>query len=107
MNNEIDIILEHLKDDAENKQLIEESRVRLEEVINHLINTDFERLTGILYRIDVSEAKLKALLKETQGKNSASLIAQMIIERQLQKIKSRREFSQRNNPTNADENEKW
>jgi ribosome-associated translation inhibitor RaiA len=72
--------------------------------INHLINTDFEKLVYYLYRIDVNETKMKQLLK-SQNDNTGDIIADLMIERQLQKLKSRRENSQRDNV--FDEDEKW
>lgn len=68
-----------------------EMRKALAAYINELILHDFERLVQLLYRIDVSEAKLKNLLQEKKDKDAGDLIADMIIERQKQKIKSRRE----------------
>lgn len=65
---------------------------QLTQHINHLINTDFEKLIFYLYRIDVHEERMKQLLQQQEGENAASLIAQLIIDRQLQKIKSRAEF---------------
>jgi hypothetical protein len=55
--------------------------------INQLILTNFERLVHLLYRIDVSETKLKTLLKENPDKDAGKLIALLMVERQLQKIK--------------------
>lgn len=72
--------------------------------INDLINTNFERLVSLLYRIDVSEIKLKSLLQNQPGKNAGDIIAALIIERQLQKIKSRQ---QSNRDKNMDEEERW
>ncbi len=71
--------------------------------INDLINNDFERLVSLLYRIDVSEKKLTTLLQENKTGNTAELIANLIIERQLQKIISRRETKK----DNFNEEEKW
>ena len=68
-----------------------EMKKALSAYINELIKKDFERLVQLLYRIDVSEAKLKNLLKEKKDTDAGELIADMIIERQKQKIKSRRE----------------
>ncbi|HMJ45792.1 MAG TPA: hypothetical protein VK498_00585 [Ferruginibacter sp.] len=65
---------------------------KLSAQINDLIINDFERLISLLYRIDVSEKKLKEILKEKTSTDSADLIAGLIIERQIQKIKSRKEF---------------
>lgn len=61
--------------------------------INSLISNNFERLVSLLYRVDVSEPKLKQLLKDNPGTDAAVIIAGLIIERQLQKIESRRKFS--------------
>jgi hypothetical protein len=83
----------------------EELQNRLAIYINDLIRHHFEKLVSLLYRIDVSEAKIKLLLQDQTDKNAADIIAALIIERQLQKIKSRRQFSQPNNrDTDA---EKW
>jgi hypothetical protein len=83
----------------------EELREKLVIHINNLINHDFEKLVFLLYRIDVNESKMKQLLELKKGENAAGLITDLIIERQLQKIKSRQQFSQRDN--NIDESEKW
>lgn len=60
--------------------------------INHLINTDFEKLIYYLYRIDVNETKMKQLLQQQGGENAAQLIARLIIDRQLEKIKFKSEY---------------
>ena len=65
---------------------------KLSDHINHLIQSDFQKLVSVLYRIDVSEAKLKYLLKENTETDASGIIADLIIERQLQKIKSRQEY---------------
>lgn len=83
----------------------EELKAKLSSEINHLINNDFEKLVFYLYRIDVNEAKMKYLLDQKQGEDAAGLIAELIIERQLQKIKSRQQFSQRDDDIDSDE--KW
>ena len=82
-----------------------EWRRQLVAELNRLIQTDFNRLISGLYRLDVSEAKLKYLLQNNPAENAGAIIADLIIERQVQKIKSRREFSRRNN--DISEEEKW
>ena len=82
----------------------EEFRKRLTSHINHLINHDFEKLVFYLYRIDVNENKMRDLLEKREGENAAELIANLIIERQLQKIESRKKFK---NDGKIDESEKW
>ena len=73
--------------------------------INYLILNHFEQLVSLLYRIDVSEAKIKSLLQNLAGENAGNIIAALIIERQLQKIKSRQQFSKKDD--GFDEEEKW
>ena len=83
---------------------LEELKQKLSLHINHLINHDFEKLVSLLYRIDVNENKIRQLLKQKEGENAAGLIADLIIERQLQKIESRKKSST-NDPILDDE--KW
>ena len=73
-------------------------------LVNTLINEDFYSLLQLLYQIDVSENKIRSCLQNNTDKLSADIIADLIIERQLQKIKSRKAFSK--NDTFSDE-EKW
>ena len=82
-----------------------EIHAQLSEYINNLVKNDFDKLVTYLYRIDVNEQKLKTLLQQNQQEDAGSIIATLIIERQQQKIKTREQFSQRNN--SVDENEKW
>lgn len=72
--------------------------------INDLINHDFEKLIYYLYRIDVHEQKIKQLLQQHEGENAAEILAQLIIDRQLQKIKFRKEFQ---SPPADNDEEKW
>jgi hypothetical protein len=78
---------------------------KLSAYINHLIQADFEKLISILYRIDVNEYKLKNMLLENNGEDASKIIADLIIERQVQKIKSRQQSSKRDNTMSDDE--KW
>lgn len=83
----------------------EELTDQLSQKINNLIETDFQKLVFLLYRIDINETKLMNLLKEHPDENAGNIIAELIIERQQQKIKSRQQFKQQDE--NIDENEKW
>jgi ABC-type transporter Mla subunit MlaD len=73
--------------------------------INYLITHDFSLLISVLYRLDISEKKLKQLLAESAKTTAGDIIAEMIIKRQLQKIESRKAF--KNNPSDIPEEEKW
>ena len=83
----------------------EEIREQLISLINELIKNDFQALVQLLYHIDVDEKKLKEALKNNSQYDSAPLIAQLIIERQLQKIKIRHQYREPKNKNDAEE--KW
>lgn len=88
-----------------NEISMDELEIQLSSYINQLIQTDFQKLISLLYRIDVSEPKLKQLLQQHPEENAGKIIAALIIERQLQKIKTRQQFGKQDD--NYTEEEKW
>lgn len=76
-----------------NKQLtiVEKNRLReqLMFYINDLLLHDFNKLVQILYRIDVSEQKLKTLLQQNPQTDASEIIVDLLIQRQEEKIKSK------------------
>jgi hypothetical protein len=83
---------------------MQELKQKLSAHINHLISHDFEKLVFYLYRIDVNESKMRAILDNRQYENAGDLIADLIIERQLQKIEARKNIE---TPKNIPGDEKW
>ena len=69
--------------------------------INRMILEDFPGLINLLYRLDINEDKLREILRNHTG-DAGDLIANMIIERQLQKSRSRNLFKK-----NDSDEEKW
>jgi len=63
--------------------------LQLQEQINWLINNNFSQLVKILYSLDVDEDNLRSLLQKRQDIDAATLITNLIIERQLKKVKTR------------------
>jgi hypothetical protein len=65
--------------------------------IDDLIRNDFNRLLRILYRVDVSEEKLKLKLEQNKDSTirSAEIIAHLLVEREAQKIVSREKYSRK------------
>lgn len=84
---------------------LQELQELLSGYINELIQNDFNRMVFLLYRIDVSEIKLKRILKDSSVENAGKIIANLIIERQQQKIISKKNSTKEENP--FDEEEKW
>ena len=87
------------------KITLDELRAQLAFFINHLIQTDFQKLIMLLYRIDVSETRLKTLLQQHPREDAGKIITGLVIERQLQKINSRKHFKPGNDEVT--EEEKW
>ena len=83
---------------------INEIQEKIAAHIKGLIQNNFNRLVNLLYRIDVNESRLQRLLRENPGEDAGKIIAGLIVERQLQKIKTRRDFKS-NDP--APDAEKW
>lgn len=72
--------------------------------INHLIVHDFASLVQTLYRLDVSETKLKLVLAENPQQDAGMLIAALIIERLKKREEMKKQFpGQKNIP----EEDRW
>ena len=69
----------------------EEAFLLIMRVVEELLSKDFSRLVNCLYRLDVSEEKLKEALAASND-NPASVITQMIIEREMQKVETREKY---------------
>ena len=68
--------------------LLEALSVRL----NSMILNEFSSLVQLLYTMDIAEEKLKSALREHDNENAGKVIAAMMIERQLEKIRTREMF---------------
>jgi hypothetical protein len=80
----------------------------LAEKIDALINSNFNALVQLLYRIDVSEQGLRQLLEENPATGAGQLISSLILERQWQKILTRRMYNNsRKDGPEAGEEERW
>ncbi len=77
-------------------------RRSLIEYLQQLIDYDLEKLIFLLYKVDVDENKLKSLI--AGAADAGETIADLIIERQMQKIRSRETFRSNGN---INEEEKW
>ena len=71
---------------------LESWRERIRAVISELIDNDMERLLLILYRIDVREEEVKRILTEEKPGLIAASIADLIVERELQKVRTRLKY---------------
>lgn len=83
-------------EEVNSKQSEEEKFESLSLYIDHLIKFDFHGLLHILYRVDVSEEKVKrALILHSKTQTPGKTIAQLLIERASEKIKLREKYSKK------------
>lgn len=80
-------------------------QAQLKNAVDELINHHFDGLLQLLYRVDISEQKLRQLLIDFPAADAAAIITHLLVERQLQKIKSRQAFAQQDDT--IPEDEKW
>ena len=73
--------------------------------INTLLNSGLEKLINLLYRLDINESKIRESLSDNVGQDAAPLIANLIIERQEEKIKSRQQYTRRDQ--SIDDEDAW
>ena len=78
----------------------------LAEKVNELIEGNFDQLLQLLYRIDINEYRLRRLLLENEGEDAGKIIARLIVQRQWEKIESRRKYRQ-DTDAGADGEERW
>lgn len=88
MQNEIEI-----KNEIEKNfeiSLCEDWKMALIDLIDNLIANNFQQLINVLYKIDVSENKIKLALQQQQNRKTAEVLVEMILERLQQKAESRK-----------------
>jgi hypothetical protein len=72
---------------------------------NELLRTNFPGLVQLLYRVDVSEHRLKYLLKASGGEDAGRTMALLILERVGQIVTARKKY--RMPGEDIPEEEKW
>ena len=74
---------------------MEDLKRKLEKIVAYLLDNDFERLLNAMYRLDINEEKFR-LAVSGSGANSVSReIVELIIAREIQKMKTRIQYSKR------------
>lgn len=107
MQTDIDVLIKELQRHSTPEEQTHASYHQLvnsiaDHINEHLLH-DFPRFVQLLYRLDISEAKVRELLRD--GDQPANiLIAQLIIERELQKARLKASFKKKND---IPEDEKW
>ena len=71
---------------------LEEFKIYLTEKLSELMDNKYDTLINILYRIDVSEEKLGELFSGGDRNYIPQKLAELIIDRQLQKVQFRKKY---------------
>ena len=86
--------LEKVPDElGDRQQQYEALKKLLSERIMDMIDHEFDRFVNLLYRIDISESKVKQALSEQPFSKGVEKVADMIIQRQMQKVATRKQYS--------------
>ena len=70
----------------------EEIRNKLKDVIDHLLENDFERLLNAIYRLDIDESKFNQVISGVYGNDVSGKLAEIIIEREVRKVETRKRY---------------
>ncbi len=71
---------------------ISQLKVYLTEQLVYMLHHEMEKLMGLLYRIDVRERDVKNAFAQNNPKLIAPLLAEAIIQRELEKAQSRNNY---------------
>lgn len=71
--------------ELDEKALAEEIIAKLQSFLFHIITNDFGAYLNFLYRVDLSEKKIK-VLRETDAEKVAQAVTQMVLEREWYKV---------------------
>ncbi|HEY7750928.1 MAG TPA: hypothetical protein VH917_01460 [Ignavibacteriaceae bacterium] len=82
---------------AIDSEKMDEFRKYLTEKLSYLLDNKYDTLINVLYRIDVNEEKLAKLFAEAKRESIPEVLADLIIERQIQKIRFRQKYKSLNN----------
>ena len=75
--------------------------------VQELINSNFQGLLQVLYRIDINEKELKKSIENSSPEKVAGIIAEKILEREKQKLKTKEEYRQFRSDDKEDEEDPW
>ena len=81
----------------------EELKGRLQLFIADLLIHNFEKLTNMIYRHDVSESKFNEALQGETIKEQAEMLAELVIEREMQKVETRKAYRKHRKDQTRDE----
>jgi len=89
--------------DQSDEGLLKYIEIRVQE----LINSNFQGLLQILYRIDINEKELKKSIENSSPEKVAGIIAEKILKREKQKLKTKEQYREYRSDNVEDDEESW
>jgi hypothetical protein len=83
-----------LSTEVESNIAEDELKEYLKHKIMDLMENNLERFLNTLYRIDVDENKVRDIFKKKSGFDIAESLADLIIQRQIQRVKTQQMYKQ-------------
>lgn len=74
---------------CQNMELLKRNLI---EVINMLLLKDYHRLVNAMYRLDIDEKLFRETISGLHSPNVASRLADLVIDREFEKVKSRKKY---------------
>lgn len=100
LTDELETKFEIIKPSLPEKSNYEEQlrilKKQLKERIEVLLTRDFDRFMNTLYRIDLNEEKVRFAFSPENKNSIPDVLVDLIIERQIQRIKTRRMYKSQN-----------
>lgn len=72
-------------------------KTALKERLFELLEDDFAGLVNAMYRLDIAEDRFKAALDASSTDAIAAQLAEVVLQRELQRLETRRRYSDSNN----------
>lgn len=91
---DFDLFNVEIKFSGNSEKAYEELFSQIEPFITKLINTNYEKLLSVLYKIDVSEKRISEVVNKS--KNISDEITRLIIFRELQKVIIKKHYNSLN-----------
>lgn len=85
------------------QDVVAQFRTTLAAAIRVLLDRDLNKLISALYRMDVAEKQVAVCLEQTSLDDAALALANLVIDRQMEKLRSRAENHQPERPIPDDE----
>lgn len=83
----------------------DELKLRLKLFITDLLENNFEKLCAMIYRHDVLESKFNRALEGGTIDEQATRIAGLVLERELEKVETRRKYKSQKEENRLKENQ--